>query len=105
MNTDSAALPQVVRKGVIFRLQVGAQERECLISKDALELLSGLKDTNPDPLEVFYAFQPVINEIASRRIRAGAREAQVVLGRESFDPDHPGRPAHQWVSRKGSGDI
>jgi hypothetical protein len=80
MMTHSPALPQLGSKGVAFRLNVNAREQDCLVSKEALDMLSGLRDTNPDPLEVFYAFQPAITALASRLIRQGVKDRPLVLG-------------------------
>jgi hypothetical protein len=82
--TDATALPQLTSKGVVFRVSVCSNERECLVSKETLAMLSEFKDTNPDPLEVFYAFQPAINDIACRLIRAGVPDTPLVLDRASF---------------------
>jgi hypothetical protein len=85
--TDPAVLPHLVSKGVLFRLEVDSRQQECLISKEALAQLSDLRDTNPDPLEVFYAFQPVIRDAARRLIRAGASDTPLVLGPDALrDP-------------------
>jgi hypothetical protein len=89
--TDSSVLPQLVRKGVVFWLDVDSHRRECLVSKEVLDVLSGLRDTNPDPLEVFYAFQPAINDAALRLIAEGARDNPVVLGPEALADAAPQR--------------
>jgi hypothetical protein len=78
--TDPAVLPHLVSKGVLFRLEVDSRQQECMVSKEALARLSGLRDTNPDPLEVFYAFQPAIQNAARRLVRAGASDTPLVLG-------------------------
>jgi len=78
--TDPIALPQLVSKGVVFQLHVDSRRRECLVSKEALALLLDLRDTNPDPLEVFYAFQPAIEDAARRLIGDGPSDTPVVLG-------------------------
>jgi hypothetical protein len=82
--TDSAGLPHLVPKGVVFRLHVDSREMECLVSREALESLNGLKDTNPDPLEVFYAFQPAINAAARRLAMDGSSESPLVLGADAL---------------------
>lgn len=82
--TDPAVLPQLVSKGVLFRLEVDSQPRECLVSKETLALLSDLRDTNPDPLEVFYAFQPAIRDAARRLLRSGASDTPLVLGPDAL---------------------
>jgi hypothetical protein len=82
--TDSADLPQLVSKGVAFRLHVDSRKLECLVSREALESLNGLKDTNSDPLEVFYAFQPAIDAAARRLAKAGVRDSPLVLGPDAL---------------------
>jgi hypothetical protein len=81
---DALMLPQLQTKGVAFRLQVDGREADCLILREALEILSELKDTNPDPLEVFYASQPAIHQIALRLVRSGVEDTPLVIGLESM---------------------
>jgi hypothetical protein len=88
--TDPAVLPHLVSKGVLFRLEVDSRQQECLVSKEALAQLSDLRDTNPDPLEVFYAFQPAIRDAARRLVRAGASDTPLLLGPDEL-MEHPRR--------------
>lgn len=53
--------------GVIFTINVGAKERECSISRDALNMLSGMKNidsSDADTLELFKAFETFIRPVA-----------------------------------------
>lgn len=66
--------PRVTDKGIVFSMQVDSKAREILISKEALDKLSALKNIDSgdaDPLELFHAFRSTIHEIARRQLAAG----------------------------------
>ncbi|WP_156396793.1 DUF1488 family protein [Noviherbaspirillum sp. Root189] len=66
--------------GVIFSINIDAQERECLISREALNTLSQLKNidsSDADSLELFKAFETFIRPVAHSLL--GGRVLQTPL--------------------------
>jgi hypothetical protein len=78
------ALPQLTSKGVAFHVRVDCVDRECIVSTEALAMLSKLKKINSDPLEVFRAFEATINGVARRLVHARVPGTPLILSPKSF---------------------
>ncbi|NEX63906.1 DUF1488 family protein [Noviherbaspirillum galbum] len=88
--------PRLTEHGVVFQVSIGGSEHQCVISREALESLSDMKDvdvSDADSLDVFHAFETTIRSTA--KTLADAEPAQPILEiKPSIFRLHPeGRPA------------
>lgn len=83
-----ACKPHITRSGVAFAVLCGAKERECVISKEALQRMAALKNvdaTDADPMDVFHAFETTINGVARCLCEGDASSCPLLLKPESFE--------------------
>jgi len=79
--------PQLTDAGVVFTVRVDSIDRECLVSREALEKLSTLKSVNTgadETMDIFHAFEATINGIARRLVAARVRGTPLVMTPNSF---------------------
>jgi hypothetical protein len=79
--------PVLTDAGVIFTVRVDSLDRECLVSKDALEKLSTLKSETAvgnETMDIFHAFEATINGIARRLVAARVPGTPLVMTPNSF---------------------
>jgi hypothetical protein len=77
MDTVTAA--RATEEGVAFTIEAGFGERDCMVSRHALDFLMRLLDGTPDPLDVYKAFEPTIHRAARRLVLAGESASPLVL--------------------------
>ena len=80
----TAAEPRVAEEGVIFTVEVGFIDRECLVSKNALAHLRGMRGGQLDFMETYRAFEDQIHSVARRLVVAGASGSPLILGVSYF---------------------
>ncbi len=84
MNTvDTSA--HLAEDGVAFTVTVDYQQRDCLISRDALSSLGRSVNENLDLLATYYAYHAKINGVARRLVAAGVMDKPVLLSTRNFD--------------------
>lgn len=76
--------PRVADEGVIFTVEVGFVDRECLVSRNALAYLRRLKGGESDVLDTYRAFEEQIHSVARRLVIAGISGSPLVLGAAYF---------------------
>jgi hypothetical protein len=79
--------PHLTNDGVAFTVRVDSLDRECLITEEALEELTILKNTDvadADTMDVYHAFENTINGVARRLVTAGVGGTPLVLTRNTF---------------------
>ncbi|WP_176442625.1 DUF1488 family protein [Noviherbaspirillum humi] len=79
--------PHLSGEDIAFFVNVDALDRECLIRKEALQQLSGIKADEVSqfsPLEVFHAYEGKIKGVARRLVAAGVSGTPLVLTPETF---------------------
>ena len=77
-------VPRLEQAGVMFRVELGFTDRECLISKNALSHLRRLKGTQIDLLQTYCAFEDQIHQVARRLVAAGVSGSPLVIGTAYF---------------------
>jgi len=80
--------PRMTKKGVAFTIRMDSDERECLISREALEKLSAIKNidaSDAEPMELFHAFEVTIDSVARRLAVEHAYSSLLVLRTDCFD--------------------
>jgi hypothetical protein len=82
--TDYIAQPRLTKNGVAFTVRVDSVNRECLVSREALDKLSRLRTGISDPMETFRAFEATINGVARRMVTARVPGTPLLLGPDSF---------------------
>ncbi|WP_194725281.1 DUF1488 family protein [Noviherbaspirillum malthae] len=73
--------------GVTFSVNIGAHERECLISREALDTLSQLKNidsSDADTLELFKAFETFIRPVAQSIFGGAVHQTPLLLTSENL---------------------
>jgi hypothetical protein len=72
--SDYIPQPRMTTEGITFTVRVDSVNRECLITKEALGKLSGLKsiDTSDDAdtMDTFHAYEATICGVARRLVAA-----------------------------------
>jgi len=78
------AEPRVEEEGVVFTVEVGFVDRECVVSRHALAHLRRMKGGQLDVLETYRAFEDQIHSVARRLVVAGVSGSPLVLGAAYF---------------------
>lgn len=85
MDNTTPARPTA--DGVTFSINIAAQERECSISREALNTLSQLKNidsSDAESLELFKAFETFIRPIAQSLFGRKALQTPLLLTSENM---------------------
>jgi septation ring formation regulator EzrA len=82
--TEPTAQPKMGKDGIAFTVRVDSINRDCVISTEALEKLSQLRQGTADPMETFHAFEATINGVARRMVAANVPGTPLHLGPQSF---------------------
>lgn len=80
--------PRMTSTGVVFTIRTDCDDRECLISREALATLSALKNidaSDAEPMDIFHAFEATIDSVARRMAKEHGYSPLLVLRTESFD--------------------
>ncbi|WP_176442308.1 DUF1488 family protein [Noviherbaspirillum humi] len=80
-----ATAPKATEEGVLFTVEVGFRERECLVSRNALTRLRRTGSSEEDLLDTYRAFEDRIQSVARRMVVAGASGSPLVLFASSFN--------------------
>jgi len=80
----TAVAAHVSEEGVVFTVEVGFIDRECLVSRNALAYLRRLKGGDSDLLATYRAFEDQIHSVARRLVVAGVSGTPLVLGAAYF---------------------
>lgn len=95
--TGSTTDARLTERGILFTLTIDRVERNCFISKDALNRLSELKSidaSDADPMELFQAFSLTINGTARRLATGNVRTSVLELPPSVFEkPSSPCKSA------------
>lgn len=78
------AEPRVAEEGVVFTVEVGFAERECLVSKNALAHLGRQKGGQLDAMTAYRTYEDQIHSVARRLVVAGVSGSPLVLGAAYF---------------------
>lgn len=65
--------PLLTHEGVLFTVRVDSLDRKCLITEEALDKLSELRNVDvgdADTMDIFRAFENMINGVARRLVTA-----------------------------------
>lgn len=84
---DPTATVRPTSGGVVFTINFQGQERECLISREALNTLSQLKNidsSDADTLDLFKAFEGFIRPVAQSLVDGGSRHESLQLTPENM---------------------
>jgi Protein of unknown function (DUF1488) len=82
-----APKPQLTAEGVVFTVRVDSLNRECLVTKEALQKLSELKSTDvahAGTMAIFHSFEDAINGVARRLVFAGVQGTPLVMRPNTF---------------------
>ncbi len=84
--------PHLFSEGVLFTVRVDSLDRECLITKEALDKLSALKNIDvmgADKMDIFHAFEATINGVARRLVAARVPGTPLMMTPNTFaSPPH-----------------
>jgi len=83
--------PLLTRDGVVFTVRVDSLDRECLVTIDALDKLSALKNidvVDADAMDIFHAFENTINGVARRLVAAQVPGTPLMMRQSTFSPPH-----------------
>lgn len=84
---DDTTSARLTPDDVAFSINIGAQERQCLISREALDTLSQLKNidsSDADTLELFKAFETFIRPVAQSIFGGEVSQAPLQLTSENI---------------------
>ena len=84
---DNATPARPTLDDVTFSIKIGVQDKECSISREALNTLSQLKNidsTDADTLELFKAFETFIRPIAQSLFGRKALQTPLLLTSENM---------------------
>lgn len=90
---------------VAFSISINAQERECSISREALNTLSKLKNidsTDADTLELFKAFETFIRPVAQSIFNGKVSQAPLRLTPENMESAYSSPISFQPAMRAAS---
>jgi hypothetical protein len=76
--------PHLADEGVGFTISVGAIERQCIISKEALDHLRRTHGFSMSLMNIYGAFEARINSVARRLVLSGESASPLVLGPQVF---------------------
>jgi Protein of unknown function (DUF1488) len=80
--------PRMTKTGVLFTIRTDREDRECLISREALERLSAIKNidaSDAESIEIFHAFEATIDSVARRMADEAVRGPLLVLQPAAFN--------------------
>lgn len=83
MKNHYISQSRMTKTGVVFTVRMDCDEQECLISREALERLSVIKNidaSDTEPMEIFHAFEATIGNVARRLATEHAQCPLLVLG-------------------------
>jgi hypothetical protein len=83
--------PRLAEEGVFFKLSEQGQQRECLVSKNALAYICRLHGQSMDFMGAYRDREAQIHAIAQRLVQAGEKANPLVLGAAYFVG---AKPAH-----------
>jgi hypothetical protein len=79
--------PQLTDEGITFTVRVDSVNRDCLITKDALSKLSGLKNIDAldaNTMETFHAYEAAIYGVARRLVAARVPGTPLRMNADTF---------------------
>jgi hypothetical protein len=76
--------PRMTSEGIIFTVRVDSEDRDCVISTEALAKLCQLKGLQTDPMGTFRAFETTIKGVARRLVHAKVPGTPLQLGPNTF---------------------
>jgi hypothetical protein len=79
--------PLLTHDGVVFTVRVDSVDRECLVTKEALDKLSALKNidvADSDKMDIFHAFEDTINGVARRLVAARVPGTPLMMRPSTF---------------------
>jgi len=84
--------PLLTPEGVAFMVRVDSLDRKCLITEEALEKLSALRNIDAmdaNTMDIFHAFEETINGVARRLVAAGVPGTPLRMTLNTFvSPPH-----------------
>lgn len=85
--SHSTPLPLLTAKGVVFTVLVDSLKRECLITDEALNRLSLLKNMDAataNRMDIFHAFEDTIKGVARRLVVARVPGTPLMMRANTF---------------------
>lgn len=76
--------PCLADEGVFFQVNAGFNERECVISRNALAHLGRLCGHSTDYMNIYSVFEAKIHSVARRLVVAGESASPLILGAAYF---------------------
>jgi hypothetical protein len=87
-----APQPLLTHDGIVFTVRVDSLDRECLVTVEALDKLSALKNidiVDSDKMDIFLAFENTISGVARRLVAARVPGTPLMMRPSTFfSPTH-----------------
>lgn len=83
--------PALTNDGVAFTVTVESVKHQCLVTHDAIQMLSAMKsidDHDANMIDLFHAYEATINGVARRLVAAGVPGRPLVMRSTTFSAPH-----------------
>lgn len=82
--SHTIAAPRLTDEGVVFMVEVGFSDRQCLVSRNALARLRKTRSSELDLMSTYREYEDKIQSVARRLVVAGVSGTPLVLGTAYF---------------------